>query len=85
MITIDDLRKMPTLCVGQAANLKLDNNVYRVWVSRCTPDDGETYPVQVEQRNAFVNRWDDVTADWAGRILHVAGYGRVQIPAGFDE
>jgi hypothetical protein len=59
LITYQELEAMPTLSVGQAANLKIDTGTMRVWVSRCGLADGETQPVQVE-RFEF-GRWVDIT------------------------
>lgn len=59
--TIGELRSKPTLAQGQAANLKWDNGEYRVWLSRCSIEDGELDPVQVEQ--LIDGRWVDVTCD----------------------
>ena len=60
-----DLKDMPTLHVGQYADLKIDTGTTRVWVSRVRLHDGETQPVQVEKlRNG---RWEDVTENPDGR------------------
>ena len=50
---------MPTLAVGQAADLKLETETMRVWISRCGRVDGELRPVQVEYLTD--GRWIDVT------------------------
>lgn len=55
-----DLKEMPTLHVGQYADLKIDTGTMRVWVSRMRIHDGETQPVQVERLRD--GRWEDVTA-----------------------
>lgn len=39
--TAAELDMMPTLCVGQTDNLKIEEPGYRVWLSRCTIADGE--------------------------------------------
>lgn len=37
-----ELEKLPTLCIGQADDLKIDKpGKYRVWLSRCGQEDGE--------------------------------------------
>lgn len=41
--TLEELRKMPTLATGQADDLKFDDGIHRVWLSRCTVADGEPY------------------------------------------
>lgn len=33
--TLAELRRLPTLCVGQADDLKIDDGRRRVWISRC--------------------------------------------------
>jgi len=43
IFTLDELESLPTLSVGQADNLKVDTGTVRVWLSRCTVDDGEPY------------------------------------------
>ena len=46
--TISKLSAMPTLCRGQTADLKVDEDGVRIWVSRCSIADGELDPVQFE-------------------------------------
>jgi len=58
MYTINSLAGKPTLAVGQAADLKIDDSGLRVWLSRCGPDDDEMYPVQFER--LMNGRWEDV-------------------------
>lgn len=55
-----DLKEMPTLHVGQYADLKIDTGTTRVWVSRMRISDGETQPMQVERLRD--GRWEDITA-----------------------
>ncbi len=45
----EELEALPTLCVGQADDLKIDTGEERVWLSRMTPADGEVYRVHVER------------------------------------
>lgn len=54
----DELEALPTLAVGQTADLKVDTGTVRVWLSRCGPEDGETEPVQVER--LVDGRWEEV-------------------------
>jgi hypothetical protein len=61
MYTTNQLERMPTLCVGQAADLKVDTGTVRVWLSRCGPEDGETQPIQTER--LIAGRWIDTTED----------------------
>lgn len=82
-ITYTELEALPTLSVGQAADLKIDTGTIRVWVSRCGFRDGETVPVQIEM--LVDGRWEDVTperrgytmldGEWAG--VFVETYRRV--------
>lgn len=58
--TLNELRAMPTLHVGQFADLKIDTGEIRVWCSRMRITDGELDPVQVERLEN--GRWIDRTA-----------------------
>ena len=51
--TLSELEEMDNLCEGQADALKYEDEKYRVWLSRCTVDDGEPYnnKVTVEMLN----------------------------------
>lgn len=52
MYTLAELEALPTLCESQADDLKIEKPGYRVWLSRCTVDDGEPYDnkVTIEER-----------------------------------
>lgn len=50
------LAALPTLAVGQDADLKLDHGLERVWLSRMGPEDGETHRVHVE--HLVDGRWE---------------------------
>ena len=53
-----DLRAMPTLAVGQADDLKVDDGEVRVWLSRCGPEDGEPYRNKVSVESLLPpGRW----------------------------
>ena len=41
--TLAELEAMPTITVGQADDLKVETENRRVWLSRCTVEDGEPY------------------------------------------
>lgn len=41
--TLAELEALPTLAVGQADDLKIETESVRVWLSRCTIEDGEPY------------------------------------------
>jgi hypothetical protein len=55
-----ELRDLPTLAQGQCADLKIESPTWRVWLSRMTPADGETRPVQYEKLTD--GRWLSVDA-----------------------
>lgn len=52
-ISLEELEAMPTLIQGQADDCKIDDGGERVWLSRCTVEDGEPWDnkVTVEQYN----------------------------------
>lgn len=56
--TANELSAMPTLCIGQADNLKLEVDGRRWWLSRCGKADGERYErtVTIEMRTG-TNAW----------------------------
>lgn len=60
LFSLSRLRAMPTLCEGQAEDLKFEGPGLRVWLSRCTRHDGEPYDNRVaievfdEQRRRWV-------------------------------
>ena len=62
--TPEDLEAMPTLCTGQADDLKMDLGNVRVWLARCGPADGyHGKPVILERlRNGRWEHWADVDA-----------------------
>ncbi len=57
--TLAELEAMPTLSVGQAANLKVDDGNLRVWLSRCDVASGEPYDNKVT-----VEQYDDSRGGW---------------------
>jgi len=50
--TLAELEAMTTLSVGQADDLKVETFDTRIWLSRCSVEDGEPYnnKVSVERR-----------------------------------
>lgn len=70
--TYPELEAMPTLAVGQAADLKIDTGKIRIWISRCSMADGELDPVQVEK--LIDGRWVDVTTG-PGQFYVAQGQG----------
>jgi len=57
--SLEELESLPTLTVGQADDLKISTEHIRVWLSRCTIDDGEPYDnkVTVEMFNSANGTW----------------------------
>ena len=53
--TLEELQKLPTLCVGQVDNLKIETPTMRVWLSRVTVADGQPYDNQVTIERLGVN------------------------------
>lgn len=58
--TATELRKLPTLAVGQADNLKIDDGTTRVWLCRCGRDDGMPYDNQITVEKLIDGRWETV-------------------------
>lgn len=50
---------MPTITVGQADDLKIETEDFRVWLSRCGVADGEPYEnkVTVEMYDINAGEW----------------------------
>lgn len=63
--TPEQLEAMPTLCVGQDADLKVERTIrvdgmrihQRWWLSRMELEDGETHRVHLEERGDLTE-WD---------------------------
>lgn len=55
--SLDVLQSMPTLATGKAANLKIDTGFRRVWLSRCTIEDGEPYNNKVTIERLVSGAW----------------------------
>ena len=55
--TLQELERMPTLCVGQADDLKVEEDGVRVWLSRCSVEDGEPYDNKVTVEKWVNLRW----------------------------
>jgi hypothetical protein len=61
--TLEELEALPTLSVGQADSLKIEDEDMgvRVWLSRCTVEDGEPFDHKVSiERRAADGRWRTV-------------------------
>jgi hypothetical protein len=50
----------PTLCTGQADNLKVETSTTRVWLSRCSVEDGEPYDNKITVERLRNGRWEEV-------------------------
>jgi len=58
--TLKQLQALPTRYVGQAADLKMETEVTRVtrvWLSRCSVEDGEPYNNKVTVQELTDNGW----------------------------
>ena len=58
--TLEELRALPTLCTGQADDLKIDQGERRVWLSRCGVEDGEPFENKLTVEQYVDGRWQDV-------------------------
>ncbi|MEG3843522.1 hypothetical protein [Microcoleus sp. herbarium14] len=54
MYSLKHLKSLPTLSIGQTDDLKIETPTKRIWLSRCTIEDGEPYNNRVSVEN-FVN------------------------------
>ena len=57
MYTLKELKRLPTLSVGQAEDLKIETANIRVWLSRCKVEDGEPYNNKVTEEQYLNGRW----------------------------
>ena len=57
--SLEFLESLPTLAVGQADNLKIDSKTTRVWLSRCTVEDGEPFDNKVTVETLENGIWAD--------------------------
>lgn len=58
--TLKELKALPTLTTGQADNLKIETENTRVWLSRCTVEDGEPYNNKVTVEQYINDKWQIV-------------------------
>ena len=62
-VPLDELEELPTLSQGQADDLKIETTdengraIERVWLSRCTVDDGEPWDNKVSVEHNIDGRW----------------------------
>jgi len=59
-LTFDELESIDTLIQGQADDLKIDNEGFRVWLSRCDTYDGMPYDNAVTIEKLVDNRWIEI-------------------------
>ena len=57
-----DFDEMPVLCCGQTCNLFIDDGDVRVWLSRCTVDDGEPFNDKITIEVRTDGCWEEVEA-----------------------
>lgn len=55
--SLRELKSLPTLTVGQADNLKIETATERVWLSRCSIEDGEPFNNKVTIERFNGRRW----------------------------
>ena len=55
--TLAELESMETLCVGQADDLKVEEDGKRIWLCRCGIADGMDYDNMVSVEEYINNSW----------------------------
>jgi len=58
--TLEQLENLEDLCIGQADTLKIETADTRVWLSRCTIEDGEPYNNKVTLEKCVNGNWRTV-------------------------
>ena len=58
--SLQELQAKKTLATGQADDLKVETRTTRVWLSRCTVDDGEPYNNKVSVEKYQNGRWETI-------------------------
>lgn len=58
--SLEELEALPTLCVGQADDLKIEDSQMRVWLSRCHVEDGEPYNNKVTVTRRVNGKWVEI-------------------------
>jgi hypothetical protein len=56
-VSLAILEALPTLAVGQADDLKIDDGETRIWLSRCGVEDGEPYANKFTVEKLINGRW----------------------------
>lgn len=59
-LTFNELEVIDTLVVGQSDDLKINNEGFKVWLSRCDTYDGMPYDNAVTIEKLIDNRWVEV-------------------------
>ncbi len=57
MYSLNHLQSLPTLSIGQADDLKIETETTRVWLSRCSIQDGEPYNNKVSIEKLINGCW----------------------------
>jgi len=60
MYTLKELNNIPTISSAQADDLKINTGIRRIWLSRCSVEDGEPYPNKVTEEEWLLGRWVNV-------------------------
>lgn len=58
--SLKELKAKPILATGQADDLKIDTGKTRIWLSRCTVEDGEPYDNKVTVEKLINGKWEIV-------------------------
>lgn len=61
--TLAELEALPTLCQGQADDLKIEGGGVRIWLSRCGIEDGEPCENKVTIEESRI-RYPGGNIDW---------------------
>jgi hypothetical protein len=56
-VSLTDLEALPVLTQGQADDLKIDGDRFRVWLSRCSEEDGEPWNNRVSVEMYVGGSW----------------------------
>lgn len=56
-ISLAELEALPTISEGQADSLKIESDSERVWLSRCTVEDGEPWDNKVTVERLIAGSW----------------------------
>lgn len=56
--SLQQLESLPSLCVAQADDLKIDTGTTRIWLSRCGTEDGEPYDNKVTVEQLIDGVWE---------------------------